>query len=127
MTRTSGTKSILWGSRKSERWRGGVWPFMFHVPTNTRMFRSGKYLSSSSAPSNDVGPHDPSRYERDRAWLTLRTGFPTTSAAHATAISATFIIDLDLSWAEFRLGGVGTGTPGGVDPKGVLSLPLPPL
>ena len=56
MTSTSGTYSILRGRRKSARKGGGIWPFIFQDPTNTRTFLSGKYFSNSSTPNKDVGP-----------------------------------------------------------------------
>ena len=84
------------GSRKSAKNGGGICPFMFQDPTNTRTFRSGKYFSSSSAPNIDVGPTLPQRYERVLAWLTS-TGCPAISAAEAAAANK-HVIDLDFPW-----------------------------
>ena len=103
------------GSRKSAKNGGGICPFMFQDPTNTRTLRSGKYFSSSSAPNIDVGPTLPQRYERVLAWLTS-TGCPAISAAEAAAANK-HVIDLDFPWfilnESLRIAKVAMGMPGG--------------
>ena len=55
--------------RKSASCLGGVFPFMFHVPTKTRTVLSLRQRSSSCVPSIDVAPTAPTRKERTLASL----------------------------------------------------------
>lgn len=53
MASMSGTTSISDGSIKSFNSFGGLWPFMFHVPTNIFNSRFGSAFSNSTGPSNE--------------------------------------------------------------------------
>ena len=56
--------------RKSASCLGGVFPFMFHVPTKTRTVLSLRLQRSNSCvPSIDVGPTAPTRNDRTLASL----------------------------------------------------------